>query len=265
MKSSGSSTSALLLCFIPLLCTACIDQLLESPLLLATGLGQINGLAPTPRETILVATDQGLLEISTDGQIQKLTQNPALDVSTLPEHIVILTDHGLVWGPYPQNDSPFDLAGRALAPDVENIQAWYQNELLLGTPNGIRQLQMNRGKITPFAPAEVNITDLSLIPKDRSSVLVVSEQQLWQMSENNLELISSPLPVHLAAQDFRERLWLVHGSPPQLSLHHEDRWTHVVENLGRPTAITLGTGGLTPKDALYIATDNGTLEFIRVP
>ena len=55
--------------------------------------------------------------------IQKLTQNPALDVSTLPEHIVILTDHGLVWGPYPQNDSPFDLAGRALAPDVENISS----------------------------------------------------------------------------------------------------------------------------------------------
>ncbi len=45
---------------------ACLDQMLESPLILATNLGTVNGLAPTPRGSLLVATEKGLLEISAE-------------------------------------------------------------------------------------------------------------------------------------------------------------------------------------------------------
>ena len=265
MKSSGKTTSALRLLFVSLTCTACIDQLLESPLILATGLGKINGLAPTPRETILAATDKGLLEISADGQIQKLTQRAALDVSTLPDHIVLLTDSGLAWGPYPENGTPLELAGRARTPQTQNIQAWYENKLLLGTDTGIQQMELNRGQINSFASSEQPTTDLSLIPQNNSTILAVSDQQLWKVSDGLFVPISSPLPVVLATQDYRERMWLVHGTTPQLSIQVKGQWTAVVQNLGTPTAITLGTGGLTPEDALYIATASGTLEFIRVP
>ena len=68
----------------------------------------------------------------------------------------------------------------------------------------------------------------------------------------------------MAAHDNQERMWLVHGSTSTLP---SDPWTvdSVVENLGHPTAITLGAGGLTPEDALYIATTSGNLDSYGCP
>jgi hypothetical protein len=251
---------------------ACLDSLLESPLILATNLGSINGLAPSPRDSLLVATEQGLWEVDVEGGRQRLSQRAAQDVSTLPEQVVLLSGGVLSWGPYPEKGEPLQLDGRFPAPGVRCIQAWFDKTVILAEGNRLSRLDLDSGRLVPWGSLDDEILDLGLGGHSASApALVHTKGGLHRVREGESEklLVPSgaqvPEPIHGATLDTVDRLWVVHGKSGTLSIDSGKGLTEVARDLGEPRSMTMGGGGLTPMDSLFMATSEGTLEYIRVP
>jgi hypothetical protein len=240
--------------------------MLESPLILATNLGTVNGLAPSPRDSLLVASDRGLWEVSVEGARERLSQQPADDVSTLPEHVVLLSGGVLSWGPYPENGEPLQLEGRFPAPGVTRIQAWFDETMILSKEEELSTLTLGSGESQPLGKLSESILDVGLGGHTKGApVLVRTASGLHKLQDGESEHLDLPVPLHGATLDIVDRLWVVHGQKPQLSIDSGKGLKKIAMELGEPRAMTLGGGGLTPMDALFIATTEGVLEYIRVP
>ena len=108
---------------------SCLDHILEAPLILATGLGEVNGIAPSPRESLLVATETGLWEVRADGNKRQLIDSPIQDISTHPERLIALDAGAISWGPYPSHDEEFEFSQQLSLPGASRIQAWFDDQL----------------------------------------------------------------------------------------------------------------------------------------
>jgi len=240
--------------------------MLEAPLILATGLGEAHDLAPSPRETMLVATERGLWEVWVDGRREKLTQQSVQCVTTLPEYVLLISSEVLSWGPYPEPGEPLQLAGRMPAPGVQSIQAWYESDVLLGSSDGIERLDLKTGKSQAIALMDGPVKGLGLGDhSEGQAALAQTSSGLYRVQAGEAWPLELPTPLHGAVLDQAERLWVAHGIDPQLSLSLGSDLRTVANNLSEPRGMVMGSGGLTPTDAIYIATAAGSLEYLRVP
>jgi hypothetical protein len=261
---SSVQTSVLLAACLSQL--ACLDSLLEAPLILTTGLPTVHGMAPTLRGSILVATEEGLWEVQSDGKQRQLTLQPVQDVTTHPESLTLLSEGIISWGPYPEPAADLKLSGRIPAPHAQQLQAWFDGSVMIGQIGSIQQLNRESGESQRIAEITGDLIDIGLGGNQHDSpVLVHTNTGLHRVTASGVTSMEVPAHLQGASLDVRDRLWLVYGEPSQLSIQDKARLKPVSSSVGSLRSMTLGRGGALPSDALYIATDDGSIEYIRVP
>jgi hypothetical protein len=73
----------------------CLGRYGEPPAAISAGLGYIRSLAPTPRATLLAATETGLHEVDAAGRFVTLWPEPSRAVSGHPDRVYVLADEAL--------------------------------------------------------------------------------------------------------------------------------------------------------------------------
>ena len=84
-----------------LLLGGCMDRLMEAPYVLATGLGEVNGLVPSTRGTLLAATPSGTWEVDETGARTLLSPVPSQSVAIHRGRIYALSGERILWGTSP--------------------------------------------------------------------------------------------------------------------------------------------------------------------
>jgi len=212
---------------------ACLDSLLEAPLILTTGLPTVHGMAPTLRDSILVATEEGLWEVQSDGKQRQLTLQPVQDVTTHPESLTLLSQGVISWGPYPEPAADLEISGRMPAPHAQQLQAWFDGSVMVGQPGSIQQLNRASGESQQIAEVTGDVIDIGLGGNQRDSpVLVHTTTGLHQASRSGVTAMNIPAHLRGASLDVRDRLWLVHGEPGQLSIQDNLRLKTISSSVG---------------------------------
>ncbi|MDP2306612.1 MAG: hypothetical protein Q8P18_11375 [Pseudomonadota bacterium] len=239
----------------------CLDRLLESPYVLATGLGDVRSVAPSTDGRLWVAASTGVYAIDGEGRAERIEEAPALAVASHPDRTYVLRDGRVTWGGGAGLDAPgaVDILGGhdalvVLYPD-------HYERIGPGDPSGApRHLARLGGTLDARAVA--------LGPD--GGWIVVSEHALQNVGADGAvtTVIDGLVDARAAVVDVKGRIYVAQGDPQELwrvdpgapsPLVSVARW------LGDPKDLHFGVGGLLATENTYVANGAGTLEYVRPP
>jgi hypothetical protein len=250
----------------------CFDALLEAPFVLTTGLGSSHSVVPSVRESMLVASDQGIWEIGSTGEKDLIHTQRSLDVATHPDRIYILEEsksgeRRIRWGSFSAGDSSLRLDHERDAEGVSDLQAWCNGQVLLAADTDLLLWTPEDGTVQVYAKNLPSVRSAHLGPSvDCETSLVLTHDSLIEVSPESQEVLFSGLinPRGVALDPWA-RTWLVAGEPPILYLAVEGRLELVARYLGDPRSIHFGTEGWLPPDHIFLVDGEGTLDYLKVP
>lgn len=245
----------------------CLDHILEAPFVLTPGLGEARSIAPTDRNTMLVAASSGLHEVDGEGQPTRLWEGEAHAVSTHEARAYALAGDTLRVGSLDAASGTWTWQARPLQ-GARDLLAWC-DERLLGVTHGevIEVDPSGASSPSTWLEGQFGLRGLSLdAARPCEGVLVFSDHQLLFVSpEGEAEVIlERQVELRAVATDGDHRTWIVHGTPPRLSVLVDGKPQTFAHYLGDPRDIHFGTGALLKPDNIYLADGGGTLDYLRV-
>ncbi|MFZ5482103.1 MAG: hypothetical protein ACOZNI_35410 [Myxococcota bacterium] len=230
---------------------ACLDRVLEGPLVLATGLGDARSLSPDGTGGMYVATGEGLVRVGGEGEIARIADGAKVAVTTHPGRLYLLEAGRVRWE-----------GGEADAAGVVDVLAGWDGELLLLGPHALEVLDPATGARATRWKVDGRARAVALGPPGQ--VLVVTDDALWSVGPVGADRLAEGLgDPRGAATDTRGRVWVVDGEV----LYRVDAGprVEVARWLGDVRDVHVGTGGLLLAENLYLVTGDGTLSYLQPP
>lgn len=249
---------------LPLL-AACLSDVLEAPYVVSTQLGPANGLVPSGRDTVLVATDQGVWEADEQGGHTKIFSQPVQAIAAHPDAVYLLSGSELAWGPLPTEGPSFVPAHHLPAPGVIDMQAWCGPLVLLADPSGITAWDRDTGETFAWATGMKDLRSIALGGSCEEALAVTAHAVLAVSPGGTRTLADGLINARAAASDAQGRLWVVAGAPPVLSRIENGALEEFARYLGDPRDVHIGIGGRWPSQNLYLADGEGRLSYVRLP
>lgn len=251
--------------FLLVLLPGCLSELLEAPYVVTTQLGAAHGVAPSGRDTLLVATDSGLWEVDAAGAHTRLLDGPVQSVSAHPDAIYALRGDSIGWGPLPARGAPFAPAHSQPARGVVDLAAWCGALVLLADPSGVTAWDRDTGETFAWATGLSQVRAVSLGGSCDEALVVTATSVLAASPKGTRTLAQGLTDARGAAQDSQGRLWVVAGARPVLSRVDNGTPVEFARYLGDPRDVQIGVGGRWPGQNLYLADGEGKLAYVRLP
>lgn len=248
--------------WLALLSTGCIDDLLEAPYILATGVGREPvALSLTPRQSLVVGGPDGVREVSGSGEVQVLLAEPAIAVAA---HL-----GWLAWSDAQAVHLLLDDGQRRQVglPDVVALLAWCDARLLALTPSGIWLIDVDGTAPTRWGEALPGAVDLTLGPGPAcSSVLQLSPERLVRTDAQGSTTLASGLhQARAVAVDRYEVPWIIHQDPPVLARIEGGAAVLHARHLGDSRDLSFGNGGLLHVDTAWLLHGEGRIDYLPLP
>jgi len=253
-----------------LLLSGCLDDLLESPFVLApTVAPSPTQLAPTARHSLLVAGPAGVVEVDGSGATTRRSAAPAQAATAHKGWMVVADAQGLHFGPVPQGAAPFAPDRSLAAPETRSIQAWCGGTLLVLDAAGIELADPGTGAATlsPWAPAPPEALDLALAPGPPcAELLVLTPTRLLAVSPQGSRVLAEHLEDAVAvATDRQDRVYLLAGRPRALVRLDAEGPVRIARAVQDAIDLRFGTGELLHPDDAFLLTTDGSVTYLRVP
>ena len=251
-----------------LLLAGCLDDLLESPFVLAPAVQQAPGsMAPTARHTLLVAGSNGVVEVDGSGHATRRSTAPALAATGHKGWLVFADAHGLHFGPPPEGRAAFTPTQDLPATGVRAIQAWCRDTLLVLDAAGLEQADPRDGTVLPWAPAPPDGLDLALGPGTPcAEALVLTPTRLLAISPHASRTLADGLVDAVAvATDHHDRIFVLAGHPRALYRLGEGDPVRIARAVQDAIDLRFGTGSLLRPDDAFMLTVDGSITYLRVP
>lgn len=252
---------------VALTTTGCLDHILEAPFVLTPGLGEARSLAPSDHSTMLVASSTGLHDIDGEGAVTTLFEADAHAVSTHQARAYVLVGDTLRLGRHDAASGTWTWQSRPLQ-GARDLLAWCDLRLLAVTHGEILEVDPT-GATSPevWLRDQFGLRGLALdAERPCEGVLAFSDHQLLFVTPaGEAEVIlERQVELRAVATDGEGRTWIVHGTPPRLSVLVEGKPQTFAHYLGDPRDLHFGTGDLLKPDNVYLADGGGTLDYLRV-
>lgn len=233
---------------------ACLDRVLESPYVLTTGLGEVRSLAPGLDGRLLAATSTGLWAVTPEGRADRLDPAVGRAVSTHPGVVYVLADEQVSAGP----------GATVSTPGAVDVLAGY-DEVVVAYPDrlDLHALDASTRRAVPVA----GVRAVALGPP--GEYLVVTADALFRVDATGVHpLVTGLVDARAASTDARGHVYVAHGAPTEL-FRLDDATSPatlapVAKWLGDVRDLQFGVGPFPPQN-LYIATGDGTLDYVRPP
>lgn len=251
---------------LPLFLCGCVGEILDAPFVLASGLGEVRGLAPSPRTTLLLATASGVVEVQGDGRATPLL--PGIDaraVATHREHLYVMVEDGIAHGPEPGAGAPPALQTWA-HPGLVDIQASCAGAVLFADADGVGRWLPETGDVARYGPALPGIQALALDPISAcEGVLALTADAVHWVTP----LATWPVAVGLdrpraLSADGWGGIWVVQGEPAVLAKLTTGGPEVRARHLAPTTDLGFGLGELFHRANAYFVGPGGTLDYARV-
>ncbi len=257
-RARGPAPARLLFAaLVSLAAPACLDELLESPYLLAPGLGEARSVSIGLDNRLLVATQSGVYAVDGAGAAERLYAGPAQAVTAHPGRVYTLHD-----GTVTLRDATGATLGKLPTPGAVDLLAGF-DELVVLYPDRLETLAQAdfapRRAATPLRDARA----VALGPKD--TYLVVTETTFVAVGPDGraTELAAGLVDPRAAAADAHGRRYVV--ADGELWRLDETGLASVAGWLKDTRDLQFGVGGLLAAENLYIASGAGTLDYVRPP
>ena len=244
----------------------CLGRYGEPPAAISAGLGYIRSLAPTPRATLLAATETGLHEVDAAGRFVTLWPEPSRAVSGHPDRVYVLADEALHIGPWPAPDGLFTPTKRYPYPEARDLLAWREGTLLIAIADRVDLFDPRSGTAAPWARAPEPVLALALQPGDAGPAgLILTRTTLQRKRGPQLETLVEGLHDATAVGvDRFGRIWLVDGD----TLYGLDEEGTLLRRAEAPAGAAdlhfSEAEGALPLDQAYLASPAGQVEVVRV-
>lgn len=252
---------------LPLVLTGCLDHLFDAPFVLATGLGQVDGLVPTIEGSLLAATPTGLFEVDEAGGRTRLTDQPAQAVTAHTDRVVVLSGDTLLHAAYPL-EQPATWERGPTVPGAVDVLSWCEGAVLVATSTDVWVWTPGEATLTPWGVGLSGITRLALRPEPTcAGALVVTESAVVAVGPGSAApLVGGLTAPRAACIDGAGQIWVVAGAPPVLSVVTDGKPQVFAKHLDEPTDVHFGVGrGVLPENNLYISDKDGTITYVHVP
>ena len=242
---------------------ACLDELLEAPYLLTSGVGKVESIAPTPDRSLLVASDTGLWLVGGDGSSRLLRSGPALGVASHNRRLYLLIANALLVAeagpPYGQ------LSWREVpAVGARDIQAWCGELLLVAFPDGVKTWSPLTGAWAALGPDPLPARAVSLGQSCEEALVLTGDSLFAQGPAGTRTLATGLQDPRAVAMDRSGRIWLLSGAPRHLDEVAEGGLRLLAQHVGDARDIHFGNGELLAPDNVYLGDADGTIGYIRV-
>lgn len=257
---------ALPLSLLLLSLAGCVGEILDAPFVLSSGLGAARGVSPSPRTTLLVATDAGVVEVQGDGRAELLAAGvDALAVASHRETLYVLTAEGVRHGPMPP---PGEAAALGLWPraGLRDMQAGCGERVHVADAAGLAAWVPATGALSRFGPPLADVRALALDPLAAcAGVLVLAgDRVLWVTADAATPLATGLTRPRALSADAWGGVWVVHGEPPVLARLTTAGPDTRARHLGETADLGFGLGDLFHPANAYLVGPGGTLEYARV-
>lgn len=261
MQHAPSIAAALLLC-------GCMDRLMEAPYVLATGLGSVSGLVPTTQGTLLAATPAGIWEVDEAGGRTLLYSGVTTAITSHGTEVYALSGERVLAARYPNTGAPSALQARLTLPGALDVQAWCDETVLIATPRDVHRWTPKTGELESWNLGLDDIVAVSLRAEPTcAGAWVLTRDALYDASPG----VARPLHTGLEnaraiAVDGAGQPWIATRDPAVLLRLRGGEAEVFARYLGAPNDLHFGVGsGLLPATNVYIATLDGTIDYVHVP
>lgn len=232
----------------------CLDELLESPYVLAPGLGEVRAVSPGPTGDLLVASSTGVYRVDGNAVATRIGE-PADGVTVHPGRVYVRRGSTITWE-----------GGSVEAPGVIDVLAGY-DALALLYPD---RLELDARFETPPGPTirvPLGRSDARAVALGPDGYLVVTESTLLALDQQGVThiLADGLLDARAAATDAKGRIYVAQGHPSELWRLDGGQLVSVARWLGDPRDLHFGLGGLLPTENIYVANGSGSLDYLRPP
>ncbi len=229
----------------------CLDELLESPYVLAPGIGEARSVSARVDGRLLVATNTGVYAVNGEGRAERLGDS-ADAVAVSPTREYALRQGRVTWD-----------GGALDVPGAIDLTVGYDGLVVL-FPDAVEHVDPDTGA-RRRVPLPGVARAVSLGPD--GTCLVVSETTLYRLGADDTltPLATSLVDARAATIDAKGRVFVAQGAPEELWRVEPAGLVSVARWLGDPRDLQFGVGGLLPAENLYLANGAGTLDYVRPP
>jgi len=245
----------------------CLDEMLEAPYVLATGLGEASDLTPTAAASMFVASNTGLWDVSGSGVARQMWTHPTEKVSTHIDRVWFLAD-GFLWqAPFPISSGASPFQRVVEVPGAVDVVAGCDDQVIIATADTISV--WDGKQMVKWADSLNDVQGLSLGPSDPcGGVLAISPRAVLRVTPQDVTAFQAKptrelQSARVGAIDAQGALWVIDGD--SLGEVTRSGWRHFASHLEEATAIHFGVGDLFQTDIAYITTRDGHLEYLQVP
>lgn len=247
-----------------LLLGGCLGAWLDTPYVFATGLGAVNSLTPSTRQTLLVATDSGLHELDGSGRWTTLSPMPARAVATHKERVYALVEGRLWVGPWPAVGGIFRPATEVAEAGAVDLLAWVDETVLIAIGDRVDLFDPRSGTQAPWVVAPAPIVGLAWQRRPEGpAALILTGTQLLRKQGHRLDVVVDGLVGATAVGVDRHERAFVAAGEAVYAVGDEGALTRL--SGGGADDLVFGTGGLLSPDNAYLGSPAGRVDFIRVP
>ena len=251
---------------ISLMLTGCLGTVLEAPFVLASGLGRVRGLSPSPRHTLLAATADGVVEISAEGRVAQLL--PGVDARAVAAHrerVYVLSEDGIRHGPL-SADGEVGALTLWRRTGIHDIAAGCSETVLFADAEGVGRWTPGSDAVVRLGPRVVGVRALALDPlQPCAGVLVLTEEEVRWVTDGASVPVLAGLSVPQAfGLDRWGGMWVVEQEPPVLVRRTRSGPEVRARYLGPTSDLLFGPGDLLHPANAYLSGPEGTLDYARV-
>ncbi|MDP2311419.1 MAG: hypothetical protein Q8P41_00825 [Pseudomonadota bacterium] len=232
----------------------CLDRLLESPYVLAPGLGEVRSVAARADGQLVVATGTGVYAVDWEGRAERIEDTPADAVSTHPDRLFVLRGGRVTWP-----------GGGVDLPGAVDILGGYDDRLVALYPDALELLDLAAGTRVRLPLGVPDARTVALGPE--GAYLVVTEHTLLSIAVDGTiaTLARDLVDARAAAVDPKGRVYVAQGDPEDLWRVDGPALTSIARWLGDPRDLHFGFGAHLPPENAYVANGTGTLDYVRPP
>lgn len=253
-------------CAISLLLTGCLGAVLEAPFVLASGLGEVRGLSPSSRHTLLAATADGVLEISAEGRVtRRVSGVDARAVAAHRERLYVLDDDGIRYGAL-HADGQVGALGLWGRPGIRDIAAGCSETVLFADAEGVGRWVPGSDATGRLGPRVSGVRALALDPlQPCEGVLVLTEEEVrWVTEAASVPVVAGLSAPQAFGIDRWGGVWVVEQDPPVLVRRTRHGPEVRARFLGPTSDLLFGPGDLLHPANAYLSGPEGTLDYARV-
>lgn len=241
----------------------CLDDLLEAPYVLTTGIPPTAGLAPSGRGQLLAATSDGVYLVDGEGKASLLVPDEALAAGAHAQRISVLRRDRIDILTWPPGLPPAATATWP-AKGAVDLQSWCDETLLVAYPDHVERLDPRTGTATTYIAGLTDVRGLSLGAKVCDAAWVATRDGLLEVDVSGVLQRVLLADARAVAVDAQGHTWALHGEPRLLSALSPQGPTVIARHLGDARDLHFGPGALLPPENVYLAAGEGGVDYARL-